>query len=414
MNRKKDILLNQCLYAAIHAMLWGGHAVIIGFCSNFLKLAGFQDSHVSIVLGIASGLSIIAQIGLTELVGKIKKLDLALVMEGQALMMAAAGVLMTQYASSPVMAAFGIGLGCTALQTFLPFANSIATAANQGGAQIHFPTARGMGSIAYSTVSLATGYLIGVAGAGVTAVLTIIIGIGLFLVSFGFRAALGDRIRCTDDSDGISTEDENKQEKSRKQNGSIMSFCREHFFFAIFLAGSIFMYVNHSLICSFMQQIISAKGGGAGEQGTAVAIAGIMELPVMFGFGYLLKKAKGDIWVIVSGVFFLMKAVLTLIAPDYHWIYATQVFQMGGFALYTVASVEYVSNVFKGENAVRAQSYLASTITMGSLIASATGGVICQYLGVEIMLVTASVLAAVGCLLVCRSIRMNNKNFSQA
>ena len=44
MNRKKDILLNQCLYAAIHAMLWGGHAVIIGFCSNFLKLAGFQDS----------------------------------------------------------------------------------------------------------------------------------------------------------------------------------------------------------------------------------------------------------------------------------------------------------------------------------------------------------------------------------
>lgn len=180
MNRKKDILLNQCLYAAIHAMLWGGHAVIVGFCSNFLKLAGFQDSHVSIVLGIASGLSIIAQIGLTELVGKIKKLDLALVMEGQALVMAAAGVLMTQYASSPVMAAFGIGLGCTALQTFLPFANSIATAANQGGAQIHFPTARGMGSIAYSTVSLATGYLIGVAGAGVTAVLTIIIGIGLF------------------------------------------------------------------------------------------------------------------------------------------------------------------------------------------------------------------------------------------
>lgn len=64
-------------------MLWGGHAVIIGFCSNFLKLAGFQDSHVSIVLGIASGLSIIAQIGLTELVGKIKKLDLALVMEGR-------------------------------------------------------------------------------------------------------------------------------------------------------------------------------------------------------------------------------------------------------------------------------------------------------------------------------------------
>ena len=52
-------------------MLWGGHAVIIGFCSNFLKLAGFQDSHVSIVLGIA------------ELVGKIKKLDLALVMEGR-------------------------------------------------------------------------------------------------------------------------------------------------------------------------------------------------------------------------------------------------------------------------------------------------------------------------------------------
>lgn len=81
------------------------------------------------------------------------------------------------------------------------------------------------------------------------------------------------------------------------------------------------------------------------------------------------------------------------------------VFQMGGFALYTVGSVEYVGSVIAAEDAVRAQTYLATTMTAGSLIATYFGGFICQYAGVSVMVGTSAVLALVGFLLICRATR---------
>lgn len=347
---KKSGWATKFWYALIQIMLWGGYGVIICYCSNFLKSMDFHDSHVSIVMGTASALAIVTQLGLAELLQKIRAFTTSGVIAVQGAVILAAGILMMQNNGITSMAVFGIGVGCVALQTLPSLSNSLATESEQAGHPVNFPVARGMGSLAYSVFSFITGRLIGSTGIQIVAFLTV--GTG-----------------------------------------------------AILCAAAILFYISHNLVSTFMQQITEAKGAGAGEQGTAIAIAGVLELPAMFGFSWLLKKTSCGKLVRFSGLCFLMKAVLILLAPDYHWLYVAQIFQMGGFALYTVGSVEYVGSVIAAEDAVRAQTYLATTMTAGSLIATYFGGFICQYAGVSVMVGTSAVLALVGFLLICRATR---------
>lgn len=390
----KNEKLIKLWYALIQIMIWGGYGVIICYCSNFLKSMNFQDSHVSIVMGTASGLAILVQLFLAELIQRINFLETAWVIAVQGAVILAAGLLMLQNTGMTAIAVAGIAIGCVALQTLPSLSNSLATESEQAGKPVNFPVARGMGSLAYSVLSFAAGRLIGSTGIRAVVYLTIATGIILCLSAILFQN--------TAKLHTVQTADE-KDEKTYSNNISVKEFFEKYPFLILFLIGSILLYINHNLVSTFMQQITEAKGAGASEQGTAIAIAGILELPAMFGFSYLLKKAPCAKWVRLSGLCFLMKAVILLIAPNYIWLYVAQIFQMGGFAIYTVGSVEYVGSKIEAQDAVRAQTYLATTITAGSLIALYFGGFICQYAGVNVMIATAAVLAFAGFLIICRS-----------
>ena len=356
----KNEKLIKLWYALIQIMIWGGYGVIICYCSNFLKSMNFQDSHVSIVMGTASGLAILVQLFLAELIQRINFLETAWVIAVQGAVILAAGLLMFQNTGMTAIAVAGIAIGCVALQTLPSLSNSLATESEQAGKPVNFPVARGMGSLAYSVLSFTAGRLIGSTGIRAVVYLTIATGLILCLSAILFqKTAKLHTVQIVDEKD------QGKIEKTNKNNISVKTFFKKYPFLVLFLIGSILLYINHNLVSTFMQQITEAKGAGASEQGTAIAIAGILELPAMFGFSYLLKKASCAKWVRLSGLCFLMKAVIILLAPNYIWLYVAQIFQMGGFAIYTVGSVEYA--------------------------------------GVNVMVATAAVLAFAGFLIICRS-----------
>lgn len=399
---KKSGWTTKFWYAMIQIMLWGGYGVIICYCSNFLKSMNFHDSHVSIVMGTASALAIIVQLGLAELIQKIRAFTTSGVIAVQGAVILVAGILMLQNKGITAAAVLGIGVGCVALQTLPSLSNSLATESEQAGYPVNFPVARGMGSLAYSVFSFITGRLIGSTGIQIVAFLTVGTGAILCAAAILFQMSTGKK-----DLSPVKmvTTVEVDNATSEKRDTSVKTFFGKYSFLFLFLAGSILFYISHNLVSTFMQQITEAKGAGAGEQGTAIAIAGVLELPAMFGFSWLLKKTSCGKLVRFSGLCFLMKAVIILLAPDYHWLYVAQIFQMGGFALYTVGSVEYVGSAIAAEDAVRAQTYLATTMTAGSLIATYFGGFICQYAGVSVMVGTSAVLALMGFLLICRATR---------
>lgn len=390
-------------YAFIHISLWCGYAIVICYCSNFLKAMGYKDSHVSIVLGLASGLAILVQLGMAELISAISFLETYKMIMMQAVIILGSALMMLQNKSSAMIAVVGICIGCIALQAIPSLANSLATESEQRGIGVSFSIARGLGSLAYSVGSFLTGQLIGAKGIRVIPYLAIVIAILMFFSTLFFQKAAGKNY-----TSGESENQSNAKEQKEETNNRKWSF-KKYPFLLLFLAGSFCLYINQNFVSTFMQQIMEAKGAGAAQQGTAIAISGVLELPAMFGFTWLLKKASCSKWLHVSCWCFLIKAIMVLLAPNYVWIYVAQIFQMGGFAVFTVASVEYVGSVIEAKDAVRGQTYLAASMSAGSLVGVSFGGFICQYVGVSAMIGIAIVLCIVGLILITRATMVQEK-----
>lgn len=377
-------------YGLLQAMIWGLYAVLINFSSNFLLGNGFNSSGVSLVLGISTAVSIVLQLFLAELVSRHPKfrLYLLLLVVG-AVMLAGCGAMLLPGVST-VLAVVGFSVCCALLQTLPAFGNSIGMDAIEKGAPINFSLARGIGSVVFSATSYLAGMLVGSHGFRMVPAMAAV-GVAVLLLSVvgvHFTAEVGLTPSAA---------------KKPAQEVSRDGFLLRHKRFAVFLIGSILIYISHNLTCNFMLQVMQSKGGGAHEQGIANAIAGVVELPTMFVFAYLLRLARCDKWLRLSCVFFVLKAAIMCLAPTVHWVYAAQACQMLGFGLYAIASVYYAGAVVGEGEAVRAQSYLASTSAIGSLIAVSTGGVLCQQFGAQTMLAVAAAVALAGAVVIVLS-----------
>ena len=134
--------------------------------------------------------------------------------------------------------------------------------------------------------------------------------------------------------------------------------------------------------------------------GTATAIAAMSELPTLFLFGYMLKKARCDIWFRLTGIFFTLKSLGSLLAPNMTVFYGIQIFQMLGWGLMAAASVYYVNSIMDAEDAIKGQAYITMTYTLGSVIGAFLGGALIDFSGVNTMLLFATISAAVGAVII--------------
>lgn len=189
-------------------------------------------------------------------------------------------------------------------------------------------------------------------------------------------------------------------DNSKKQTSNPLQFLRKYKRFTIVLVGCILIYLGHVLLNSFTFQIVQSKGGGSSEMGTATAIAAMSELPTLFLFGYMLKKARCDIWFRLTGIFFTLKSLGSLLAPNMTVFYGIQIFQMLGWGLMAAASVYYVNSIMDAEDAIKGQAYITMTYTLGSVIGAFLGGALIDFSGVNTMLLFATISAAVGAVII--------------
>lgn len=376
-------------YALLQASLWGFYAVIVGYSSSFMYYHGFSDGQISIVLGITTALSCGAQLSLAELIARFEKLTVfkVLLALGAALLVCAG--LMSARGAAP--AVLGLGMGLILLQVLPAMGNAIGMDSVAQGSPVNYDIARAVGSAGYSVLSLLTGLLVSRLGVGILWVLTL----GDTLVFLG-------SVLWFHQAGEIAP----KQRLREKGKGG---FLKSHPRFALVLLGSIVLMISHNLVCSFMLQIITHKGGGTSQQGIAVFISAMTELPVMFAFGWLLKKRDSGFWLGFSAAVFVLKPLLLFLAGNVWGVYAAQTTQMIGYAVYVMASAYYAGSATDPEDMVRAQSYMTAAIPIGSLIANSTGGFLCQYYTPQGMLLVSAAAAVIGGITVIIGIRLGRK-----
>ena len=140
--------------------------------------------------------------------------------------------------------------------------------------------------------------------------------------------------------------------------------------------------------------------GNADAQGTATLLSALLELPILFGFPLLLRKAGSGSWLRLSGLFFTLRLLLTLVLPGTAGFYLAQCMQMGGFALYTVSSVYYVNEIIPVQDAVKGQSFLGAAGTIGAVAANVLGGALLDASGVPLLLTACTIVSAAGAAIV--------------
>lgn len=375
-------------YALIQCIFNMAYCCIFSFAAVFLLSRGFSNSAVGLTLTIARGLSLATQPLVAAFADRTQRLMLRQIVAGlMAVCMVATLLLLVTPSIIVPTAILYIVLICGFSSQGL-LITSMSMEHINAGVPINFSLARGIGSFAFAIVALILGSLTDHYGGGIVLPVGVAISfIGIFLVS-SFPSAGRHTL------DGVGAE----------QAVGFAEFAGQNRRFIALLGSIALLYFSHVLINTYTIQIVEHVGGTRVEMGVASAIGGFLELPAMALFPLLLRwlPNAGTIlkW---SGVFLVLKTLLTLLAPTVAWLYVAQSLQFFAFAMFVPASVYYVNQVIRGADKVKGQAGMTIALSISGMIGNFTGGLMLDSRGgVSFMLTVGLAVSLVGLALVLR------------
>ncbi len=363
-------------YSVIQAFFWIAYCAGTGYSSTYLLSVGFENAEIGILIALSGILAALLQPLLAEVIDRSGRRLLKPVIFGGT---AAAGLLSFLILLLPEAAYLPAGIcfagNLTVMQLLIPLINSLSVSGTESR-WINFGFARAVGSLAYAVISYILGMLI--AGAGmdllswvrIAAFLAMAAGIAVFPVKI--TEPLSDR--------------------RVKEEG----FLKKYPGFGTMMAGCFLLYLCHSILTYYNYQIVLTKGGDEKTYGIVIALAAVLELPVMFGFSGMLKKAPARFWFRLSGAGYIGKSLGALLAGNMAAYCGIQVFQMFAWALISVASVSFVKEITDQEDSTRGQAYVTLSYTAAMACGSLGGGFLLQILGVQTVLILSVCSAAAG------------------
>lgn len=374
-------------YSFVQIFLWMGYVPVLGFASVYLLQKGFSNTQIGLLCAAAALLSALIQPPLAAHADRRNspKLTVYLLIMG-ALLVLMGGLLLIPGKPAALEGLF-LGIALVILPALTPFVNSLGTESLNQGKKLNYGVARGIGSAAYALISSVLGVLAS--------------RFGVFMIPFSIMLVFLCFLAATALFPFQKTERAEAEEKPGQRKGQERFFQR-YGNFAWILVGCTLLYVCHALMNNFLFQIVESKGGGSAEMGTCMAICACAELPVMFLFGSMVKRVRCDIWFRLTGVFYTLKILGTLLVPGIAGLYAIQILQMFGWALICVASVYYVNELMEPQDAIKGQAWMTATFSIGAVIASCAGGWLIDQFGVRTMLLFATAASALGMVILLR------------
>ena len=382
MEEKKNLTLN---YVTIQIGMWAMYAPLMGYTSVFLLAKGFSNTKVGIISGLGCIISAVLQAIVSGYADKEKSKSvktLPIMFAGLQIFLA---VVLLALGNNFVLA-IGIIFGSliSIMQLMVPLTNSIAMEMMNQGKEINYGAARGTASMMYALLVDAMGIFAKGDNLSIVPIATILSASVLLAGTalFPFKKT----VRIAD--------------SGTESKADTKPFLIKYPKIALFVLGAICAYVGHNLINVFLFQIVTLKGGTHVNMGICLSIAAVCEIPVMFGFAYMVAKRDSSVWVRVGSVGIMLKIILTLVVPDIISLYVVQICQLFGFATFVVATVYYANYAVKECDRVKGQAYMTMANTLGIVFASMLGGVLIDRYGTNGMMIVGSVITIIGCIMI--------------
>lgn len=359
-------------YMIVQGLFWMLFCVAFGFISLYLLGEGVSNSAIGIVAAVAGLFSAFIQPMFGRICDRSQKINwknMILCSAGIYYIVCGAMFLLTGEIVSSIL----LGMLMIMANLILPFVNSSLFYYKTNNEYINFGVARGIGSLMYAVMALVVGNLADLYGTKVVPFMGMIV-ILLFIIIICFMPY--DR----------NLDNSNVQSEEKETSKGGMGFIKKYPMFILLVVGFMFLLTTHNVTGTYLLQIINELGGNSSDFGMASAIQAVVEVPVLFGFSYLMKKFSVKTLMKVAAIGYVLKAVAFSIAGSVSAIYFVMITQMLSFAIFASASVYYTGETVEEEDRTTGQAIMSTVMVVGTLAGSLVGGFLLDSLGFKAML----------------------------
>ena len=374
-------------YYTTMGLYWSVIAACVSFLNVFLTGRGLGTAEIGFLTAVGNGLAAIFQPIVSKVCSRSNKNErdfLVLIS-----MLAMTLVIMAIERKAGLAMKIEIVAAIALVLVMQPLLNSLGYFYIARSVEINYGVSRGIGSITFAVTSFVLGILSEI-NKDLSMVMAAVLLGALILSLLAQKPISGNNVVTVFDG---------RAQKQKIQNSKFVIF--------LLAVGMLFTFYNVTNV--YLLQIAKRIGGDAKTVGPAFAVAALFEFPIMFMFNRLKEKFKSRSMLIFSGIFFLLKGILTYIATSPSALIAIQVTQLFGFALFTPCSVDFINDIMSDEKKITWQGFLASAITMGGVIGSVAGGVLIESTGVLNTLIISNVICLIAILLIVISTRGCNE-----
>lgn len=374
-------------YYTTMGLYWSVIAACVSFLNVFLTGRGLGTAEIGFLTAVGNGLAAIFQPIVSKVCSRSNKNErdfLVLIS-----MLAMTLVIMALERKAGLAMKIEIVAAIALVLVMQPLLNSLGYFYIARSVEINYGVSRGIGSITFAVTSFVLGILSEI-NKDLSMVMAAVLLGALILSLLAQKPISGNNVVTVFDG---------RAQKQKIQNSKFVIF--------LLAVGMLFTFYNVTNV--YLLQIAKRIGGDAKTVGTAFAVAALFEFPIMFMFNRLKEKFNSRSMLIFSGIFFLLKGILTYIATSPSALIAIQVTQLFGFALFTPCSVDFINDIMSDEKKITGQGFLASAITMGGVIGSVAGGVLIESTGVLNTLIISNVICLIAILLIVISTRGCNE-----
>jgi len=362
---------------SLQGLYWMLFCVSSGFISLYLQGRGLSNGGIGTVTAIFGILAALMQPvlgGITDRSNRFTWRSMALMLAIPYLVIC----IIMPFIPGTWTGAIFMGLLILLGNTIMPFINSAHFYYTHAGEYINFGVARGIGSGLYAVLALVIGFLAEKYGIEMVPISGILIVFLFILVVF--RMPNANKVI------------EQAPRDKTLQKGFLLRYPA----FTLMLLATLLMLTAHSILNTYLLQIIQSVGGNSSQLGIALAIQAVVEMPVLFVFSRLIKRFRSKTLMLIAATGFAFKALMYALSGSVSMIYVIQFAQMFSYAIFASASVYYTSEMVSKEDQTTGQAYLASMMGVGAVLGSLSGGWMLELSGMNTMLSINVVIALVG------------------
>ena len=254
-----------------------------------------------------------------------------------------------------------------------PLIDSMGMQYVNAGVQIPYSLSRGIGSLSYALLCVAT---------------------GLLTARFGMQAAL--LAHCAEQLvmlvclllfPSIPAQLLPQPQKGAASGHSALQILRGSRSFTLMLIACFFGMMGVMPISGFLVTLVTSRGGDSRALGLAQFLMAASELPSALVFGLLRRRLSSAKILLISIVFMAVKPLLILASGSLGMLLAVQPVQMLGYGLFFPASVYFANESVAPADRVQGQSLRTIVaISLSTLLGSLVSGYLLDLGGTTLML----------------------------